>query len=72
MISGSLWSFPGGFAARNRGSDQHRDSVGETVLIEHLVFPAKERRAVFDDHVDEVVKEVCLEIEKRYQLNKIE
>jgi len=46
--------------------------VGETVLIEHLVFPAKERRAVFDDHVDEVVKEVCLEIEKRYQLNKIE
>jgi putative transposase len=37
-----------------------------------LVFPAKYRRAVFDDHVDEVVKEVCLDIEKRYQLKFLE
>lgn len=38
----------------------------------HLVFPAKYRRAVFDTQVDEVLKEVCLEIEKRYQLKFIE
>jgi len=37
-----------------------------------LVFPAKYRRAVFDDHVDDVVKEVCLDIEKRYQLKFLE
>jgi putative transposase len=37
-----------------------------------LVFPAKYRRAVFDRHVDEVVKEVCLDIEKRYQLKFLE
>jgi putative transposase len=42
------------------------------VLIYHLVFPAKYRRAVFDDHVDDVIKEVCLEIEKRYQVKFLE
>ncbi|MBK3821219.1 transposase, partial [Paraburkholderia aspalathi] len=31
-----------------------------TVLLYHLVFPAKYRRAVFDERVDEVLKEVCL------------
>ena len=39
-----------------------------TVLMYHLVFPAKYRRAVFDSRVDEVLKEVCLEIAKRYQI----
>ena len=39
-----------------------------TVLIYHLVFPAKYRRAVFDKKVDIVLKEACLEIEKRYQI----
>ena len=43
-----------------------------TVLLYHLVFPAKYRRAVFDSHVDEVLKEVCLEIELRYQIKFIE
>ena len=38
----------------------------------HLVFPAKYRRAVFDSHVDEVLKDVCLEIEGRYQVKFIE
>ena len=37
-----------------------------------MVFPAKYRRAVFDDHVDDVVKEVCLEIENRYQVKFLE
>ena len=49
----------------------HR-SHNVTVLIYHLVFPAKYRRAVFDDDVDRVLKEVCLEIEKRYQVKFLE
>jgi REP element-mobilizing transposase RayT len=38
----------------------------------HVVFPAKYRRAVIDANVDEVLKEVCLEIEKRYQMKFLE
>ena len=36
------------------------------------MFPAKYRRAVFDDAVDEELKKICLEIEKRYQLKFLE
>ena len=43
-----------------------------TVLLYHLVFPAKYRPAVIDETVDEVLKQVCLEIEKRYQINFLE
>ena len=38
------------------------------VLMYHLVFPAKYRRAVFDDRVDQTLKEICLEIAERYQV----
>jgi putative transposase len=43
-----------------------------TVLLYHLVFPAKYRRAVFDEVVDKKVRDVCLEIEKRYQIKFLE
>jgi REP element-mobilizing transposase RayT len=43
-----------------------------TVLMYHLVFPAKYRRAVIDAEVDEVLKETCIEIEKRYQVKFVE
>ena len=43
-----------------------------TVLLYHLVFPAKYRRAVIDATVDQVLREVCLEIEVRYQLKFLE
>ena len=43
-----------------------------TVLLYHLVLPAKYRRAVFDAEVDSVLKDVCLEIEKRYQIKFLE
>ena len=43
-----------------------------TVLVYHLVFPAKYRRVVFDKAVDEVLKTVCLEIEKCYQIKFLE
>jgi putative transposase len=37
-----------------------------------LVFPAKYRRVVFDEAVDSVLKEICLDIEKRYQMKFLE
>ncbi|MGB8417009.1 IS200/IS605 family transposase [Paraburkholderia sp.] len=43
-----------------------------TVLLYHLVFPAKYRKAVFDEQVDEVLKEICLEIAERYQVKFLE
>ena len=38
----------------------------------HIVFPAKYRRVVFDDDVDKVLKEICLDIEQRYQIKFLE
>jgi len=38
----------------------------------HLVFPAKYRRAVIDEEVDKKLKEICLEIEKRYEITFLE
>lgn len=43
-----------------------------TALLYHLVFPAKYRRAVIDATIDQVPREVCLEIETRYQLKFLE
>ena len=53
-------------------SDYVHKSHNVTVLIYHLVFPAEYRRAVFDEDVDEVMKSVYLDIEKRYQIKFLE
>jgi putative transposase len=53
-------------------SEYIHKSHNVTVLMYHLVFPAKYRRIVIDADVDEVLKEVCLEIEKRYQIKFLE
>jgi putative transposase len=53
-------------------SEYIHKSHNVTVLMYHLVFPAKYRRAVIDGEVDEVLKETCLEIEKRYQVKFLE
>jgi len=53
-------------------SEYIHKSHNVTILLYHLVFPAKYRRAVFDEQVDTVLKEVCLEIEDRYQLKFLE
>ena len=44
-------------------SEYIHKSHNATVLLYHLVFPAKYRRAVFDEAVDAELKSVCLEIE---------
>ena len=43
-----------------------------SVLIYHLVCPAKYRRIVFDEKVDMVIQTTCLEIAKRYELHFLE
>ena len=53
-------------------SEYIHKSHNVTVLIYHLVLPAKYRRAVIDEQVDSVLKDVCLEIEKRYQIRFLE
>ena len=53
-------------------SEYIHKSHNVTVLMYHLVFPAKYRRAVIDSAVDEVLKETCLELEKRYQVKFLE
>jgi putative transposase len=53
-------------------SEYIHKSHNVTVLLYHLVFPAKYRRSVIDDRVDAVLKEICLEIERRYQVKFLE
>jgi len=43
-----------------------------SVLLYHVVCTAKYRRVVFSEQVDEVVREVCLEIAKRYEMSFLE
>ena len=53
--------------------DQHiYKSHNKTLLLYHLVFPAKYRKKIFDDEVDKTLKEVCLEISDRYEIEFVE
>jgi putative transposase len=46
-------------------SDSIHKSHNVTELMCHLVFPAKYRRAGFDEKVDEELQAVCFGIEER-------
>jgi putative transposase len=43
-----------------------------SVLLYHIVCPAKYRRVIFTPTVDEKLKETCLEISKRYEISFLE
>ena len=43
-----------------------------SVLLYHLVFPAKYKKSVLLEEVDQVIKDTCLEIEKLYEIVFIE
>ena len=43
-----------------------------SVLMYHMVCPAKYRRVVVSEAVDGVLKAVCLEIEKRWEIRFLE
>ena len=47
-------------------------SHNKTLLLYHLVFPAKYRKKVFDEIIDITLKEICEEISSRYEINFIE
>jgi len=47
-------------------------SHNKTLLLYHLVFPAKYRRKVFDESVDKTLKTICLEISDRYEIHFVE
>ncbi|MDR3585862.1 MAG: IS200/IS605 family transposase [Desulfosporosinus sp.] len=49
----------------------HR-SHNVSVLIYHFVCPAKYRRVVFSEEVDQTLKDACLEISKRYEMQFLE
>lgn len=53
--------------------DQHiYKSHNKTLLLYHLVFPAKYRKKVFDEEVDKTLRDVCLEISDRYEIHFLE
>ena len=43
-----------------------------SVLMYHIVCPAKYRRVVFSEEIDKALKEVCIEIEDRYEVKFLE
>ena len=53
-------------------SELVRKSHNVSVLLYHFVCPAKYRRVVIDKKVDEIIKQTCLEISKRYEIKFIE
>lgn len=42
------------------------------ILLYHLVFPTKYRRIIINNKVDKKIKEICLEIQKRYEIHFVE
>ena len=49
-------------------SEYIHKSHNVSVLLYHFVCPAKYRRVVFDEAVEKTLKNICLEIEKRYEI----
>jgi len=56
----------------NKESVYIHKSHNVSVLMYHFVCPAKYRRVVFSEAVDLSLKEVCGEIEKRYDIRFLE
>ena len=53
-------------------SEYIRKSHNISVLLYHLVCPAKYRRVVFTQEVDDCLKGICLEIAQRYEIHFLE
>lgn len=47
-------------------------SHNKTLLLYHIVCPAKYRRDVFTQEVEETLKKVCVGISQRYEINFVE
>ena len=44
----------------------------KSLLLYHIVCPSKYRRIIFIDEVEKTLKEVCIEISKRYEITFVE
>jgi len=44
----------------------------KTMLLFHLVFPVKYRRKVINGNISDYIKEICLEIGERYEIQFVE
>ena len=44
----------------------------KTLLLYHLVFPVKYRRKVISNEVSQTIKETCIEISDRFEINFLE
>ena len=54
-------------------SDYIKRRHNVSVLLYHIVCPAKYRRVIFDNNrIDNTLTDICIEIEKRYDINFIE
>ncbi len=53
-------------------SELVRKSHNVSVLLYHYVCPAKYRKVIIDERVEKVIKETCIEISKRYEIEFIE
>jgi len=53
-------------------ADLIRKSHNVSLLMYHFVFAAKYRRLVIEEDVDEHLKDVCIEISKRYEIQFLE
>ena len=53
-------------------SEYIHKSHNVSVLLYHFVCPTKYRRVVFSKEVDETLKDICLEISKRYEIHFLE
>ena len=47
-------------------------SHNKTLLLYHLVFPVKYRKAVITEEISETLKGICLGISERYELHFVE
>lgn len=47
-------------------------SDNKSLLMYHFVCPIKYRRSVLTEEVSEIFREICLEIEKRYEIHFLE
>ncbi len=43
-----------------------------TILLYHFVLPTKYRRVVIDNKVDTAIRDICLEMQKRYEVHFVE
>ena len=56
-----------------QNEDEHiYKSHNKSLLLYHFVFPAKYRVKVFSDTVDGKLREICIGISERYEINFIE